>query len=352
MNYRKVNLKVIAIITILILALIGGYVYIQIGPYDKNSKKDIIVEIPNGSTLTDVSNILKENKLIKNKILFKVVAKFKPNEHGVKAGKYLLNQSYSNSKILDILLSGKIYNEGIKVTIPEGLTYKETIKYLTDKGIGNKEKYEKLINNPKEFYNEFSFLKEDDIKSLEGFLYPDTYYFEKNSTEKEVLSEMLKRFNQMYTDKFKEEQEKRGLTLQQVVNLASIVEKEAVLDEDRPMIASVFYNRLDIGMPLQSDATIQYIFDERKDRVMYKDLKIDSPYNSYVNKGLPPTPIANPGVKSIEAVLNPATSDYLYFVATMDGKNNYSKTYEEHLKHVESYKQDRDKLNQEKSKSK
>ena len=349
MNFRKINLKVISIITIIILGLIAGYIYIQIGPYDKNSKKEIIVKIPNGSTLTDVSNILKENKVIKNKVLFKVVSKFKPNEHGVKAGKYLLRQSYSNSKVLDILFSGKTYNDGIKVTIPEGSTYKEVIKYLTSKGIGNKEVYEKLINNPKEFYSEFKFLDEKDITSLEGFLYPDTYHFDKNVTEKEVLSTMLKRFEKIYTDKFKREQKERGLTLQQVINLASIIEKEAVLDEDRPMIASVFYNRLDVDMPLQSDATIQYIFDERKDRVMYKDLKIKSPYNSYINKGLPPTPISNPGVKSIEAVLNPANSDYLYFVATIDGKNNYSKTYEEHLKHVESYKKDRDKLNQEKS---
>lgn len=349
MNHIKVNLKVIGIITVVILALIGGYVYIQIGPYDKNSNKEIVVEIPNGSTLTDVSDVLKENKLIKNKTLFKLVAKFKPTENGVKAGKYLLKQSYSNSKILDILIEGKFYNDGIKITIPEGSTYKEVIKILTDKGIGKTEVYEKLINNPKEFYNEFSYLNEKDIKSLEGFLYPDTYYFNKDDSEKEVLSAMLKRFNQIYTDKLKEQQKKMGLTLQQVVNLASIIEKEAVLDEDRPMIASVFYNRLDIDMPLQSDATIQYAFDERKDRVMYKDLKIDSPYNSYVNKGLPPTPISNPGVKSIEAALNPADTDYLYFVATMEGKNNYSKTYEEHLKHVESYKEERDKLNQEKS---
>ncbi len=349
MNHIKVNLKVIGIITVVILALIGGYVYIQIGPYDKNSNKEIVVEIPNGSTLTDVSDVLKENKLIKNKTLFKLVAKFKPTENGVKAGKYLLKQSYSNSKILDILIEGKFYNDGIKITIPEGSTYKEVVKILTDKGIGKTEVYEKLINNPKEFYNEFSYLNEKDIKSLEGFLYPDTYYFNKDDSEKEVLSAMLKRFNQIYTDKLKEQQKKMGLTLQQVVNLASIIEKEAVLDEDRPMIASVFYNRLDIDMPLQSDATIQYAFDERKDRVMYKDLKIDSPYNSYVNKGLPPTPISNPGVKSIEAALNPADSDYLYFVATMEGKNNYSKTYEEHLKHVESYKEERDKLNQEKS---
>ncbi|KGJ50271.1 aminodeoxychorismate lyase [Clostridium sp. NCR] len=349
MNFRKVNLKIVAIIIVIILALIAGYIYSQIGPYNKSSKKEIIVEIPNGATLTDVADILQENKLIKNKVLFKAVEKVKPNKHGVKAGTYLLRQSYSNSKILSILTDGKVHNDGTKVTIPEGLTYKEVIKSLTDKKLGSSEKYEQLINNPKEFYTDFAFLKESDIKNLEGFLYPDTYYFDKESTEKEVLSAMLKRFEQVYNDKFKEKQKEMGLTLQQVVNLASIIEKEAVVNEDRPMIASVFYNRLKIGMPLQSDATLQYAFDKRKERVMYKDLKVDSPYNSYLNKGLPPTPICSPGVKSIEAALYPSNTDYLYFVATVGGKNNYSKTYKEHLKHVESYKQERDKVKEEKT---
>ena len=350
MNFRKINLKKVAIIIVIILILIVGFIYSQIGPYNKSSEKEIIVKIPNGATLTDVACILKENKLIKNKALFKAVEKIKANESSVKAGKYLLRQSYSNSKILSILTDGKVHNDGIKVTIPEGLTYREVIKLLTDKKIGNDKKYEQLINNCNEFYSDFKFLKENDIKSLEGFLYPDTYYFVKESSEKEVLSEMLKRFEQVYTEKFKERQKEMGLTIQQVINVASIIEKEAVVDEDRPKIASVFYNRLKIGMPLQSDATIQYAFDERKERVMYKDLKIDSPYNSYLNKGLPPTPICSPGVKSIEAALYPATTDYLYFVATIDGTNNYSKTYKEHLKYVESYKQERDKVNEEKTK--
>lgn len=349
MNFRKVNLKIVAAIIAIILALIAGYIYSQVGPYDKSSKKEIIVEIPNGATLTGVADILKENKLIKNKVLFKVVEKVKPNKNGVKAGTYLLSQSYSNSKILSILTDGKVHNDGEKVTIPEGLTYKEVIKTLTDNKLGNAEEYEKLINDPKEFYNDFSFLKQSDIKSIEGFLYPETYYFNREGSEKEILSAMLKRFEKVYTDKFKEKQKEMDLTLQEVINLASIIEKEAVLDEDRPMIASVFYNRLKIGMPLQSDATIQYAFDKRKERVMYKDLKIDSPYNSYLNKGLPPTPICNPGVKSIEAALYPSDTEYLYFVATMGGKNNYSKTYKEHLKYVEIYRQERDKINAEKS---
>lgn len=349
MNFRKASFKIVAVIIVIVLALIAGYIYSQIGPYDKSSKKEILVEIPNGSTLTDVADILEQNQLIKNKVLFKVIEKVKPNKNGVKAGTYLLSQSYSNSEILDILTDGKTHNDGTKVTIPEGLTHKEVIKILTENNLGNAKEYEELINNPKEFYSDFSFLKASDIKNLEGFLYPDTYYFDKESTEKEILSAMLKRFEQVYTDKFKEKQKEMDLTLQQVVNLASIIEKEAVLDEDRAMIASVFYNRLKIGMPIQSDATLQYAFDERKERVMYADLKIDSPYNSYLNKGLPPTPICSPGVKSIEAALYPAHTDYLYFVATVDGKNNYSKTYKEHLKHVENYRKERDKLNEEKS---
>ena len=349
MNNKNINWKIIGITIVLLILLLVGYIYIQIGPYNKNSKKDILVEIPNGATLTKVSSILEENKLIKNKVLFKVVSKFKEDNNGVKAGKYLLSQKYSNSEILDILISGKTYNDGIKVTIPEGSTYKEVIKYLTNKKIGKAEVYEELINNPKEFYDKYKFLDEKDITTLEGFLYPDTYYFEKDMSEKDVISAMLKRFSEVYTPELKEKQKKMGLTLQQVINMASIIEKEAVKDVDRPKIAGVFYNRLEIGMPLQSDATIQYIFDERKHIVSYSDLKIDSPYNSYLNKGLPPTPIANPGIKSIEAALEPEDNDYLYFVATVDGGNNYSKTYDEHLKYVKEYKENRDKLKQEKS---
>ena len=349
MNNKNINWKIIGITIVLLILLAVGYVYIQIGPYNKNSKKDILVEIPNGATLTKVSSILEENKLIKNKVLFKVVSKFKEDNNGVKAGKYLLSQKYSNSEILDVLISGKTYNDGIKVTIPEGSTYKEVIKYLTNKKIGKAEVYEELINNPKEFYDKYKFLDEKDITTLEGFLYPDTYYFEKDMSEKDVISAMLKRFSEVYTPELKEKQKKMGLTLQQVINMASIIEKEAVKDVDRPKIAGVFYNRLEIGMPLQSDATIQYIFDERKHIVSYSDLKIDSPYNSYLNKGLPPTPISNPGIKSIEAALEPEDNDYLYFVATVDGGNNYSKTYDEHLKYVKEYKENRDKLKQEKS---
>ena len=335
MNINKKKLGIIGAISIISVILISVFIFTQIGPYDKNNKKGIVVEIPQGATTSTISDILYKNKLIKNKTMFKISVKLSNKAQHFKAGKYLFNQTYSNKEIIEDISSGKIYNDGIKITIPEGSTSKE-------------ESYENLISNPKEFYNQFKFLKEEDITSLEGFLYPSTYYFDENASEKEVLSVMLSQFNKVYTDKLRDRQKELKMTIEQVVNLASIVEKEAVLDEDRPIIASVFYNRLKIGMPLQSDATIQYIFKERKKIVTYKDLEIDSPYNSYKNKGLPPTPIASPGIKSIEATLYPEKTEYLYFVAKMDGGNNYSTNYEDHLKYVKEYKDERDRLNKEK----
>ena len=349
MNINKKRLGIIGLISIIFVVSISVFIFTQIGPYNKNNTEGIVVEIPQGSTTNTISDILYKNNLIKNKAMFKISVKLSNKAQQFKAGKYLFNQTYSNKQIINDLSLGKIYNDGIKITIPEGSTSREIVSILVDKKLGNEDSYEALISNPKEFYNDFKFLEEDDITSLEGFLYPSTYYFDENSSEKEVLSTMLSQFNKVYTNKLRDRQKELNMTTEQVLNLASIVEKEAILDKDRPIIASVFYNRLEIGMPLQSDATIQYIFKERKKIVTYKDLEIDSPYNSYKNKGLPPTPISNPGIESIKATLYPEKTDYLYFVAKMDGGNNYSKNYEDHLKYVKEYKDERDRLNKSKN---
>ncbi|WP_018589746.1 endolytic transglycosylase MltG [Terrisporobacter glycolicus] len=346
LNNDKGKKIVVFIIAVLILIIVTTFVVIQqMGPYNKGNKEDIVIDIPTGSTLSQVTDILKENNLIKNKTLFKLYVKVSNNSSKIKSGKYLFNQTYSNKEIIEDLSEGKIYNDGIKITVPEGSTSFEIMDILVKNKLGEKKVYEKLINNPKEFKEKFKFLDDEKIKSLEGFLYPSTYYFSEKQSEKEVLEHMLETFNSKYTDKLQKKQKELNKSLYEVVNLASIVEKEAVLDEDRPIIASVFYNRIKINMPLQSDATIQYIFKERKKSITYNDLKIDSPYNTYKVAGLPPTPIANPGIKSIEAVLYPDNTEYLYFVATIEGGNNYSKTYEEHVKNVEKYRKDREERN-------
>ena len=345
LNDKKSKKFIVPIIIIFILLSIVAFVFTQIGPYNKNNKDDIVIDIPTGSTLNQVTDILKENNLIKNKIIFKLYVRLSDNSSKLKSGKYLFNQTYSNKQIINDLSKGKVYNDGIRITIPEGSTSIEIVDLLTKNNLGDKKVYKKLINNPKEFKNRFKFLDDENIVSLEGFLYPSTYYFKEDESEKYILNHMLETFESKYNDKLQKRQKELNKSLYEVINLASIVEKEAVLDEDRPIIASVFYNRINIGMPLQSDATIQYIFKERKKSITYNDLKIDSPYNTYKVQGLPPTPIANPGIKSIEAVLYPANTEYLYFVATIEGGNNYSKTYEEHIKNVEQYRKDREERN-------
>ena len=344
-NDKRKKIVATIIIFIIILIFIATFVVIQIGPYNRKNKDNIVIDIPTGSTLNQVTDILKENNLIKNKTLFKLYVRINNNTSKLKSGKYLFNQTYSNEKIMRDLCEGKIYNDGIKITIPEGSTSFEIIDILVKNKLGDKSVYEELINNPKEFNEKFDFLNDENIVSLEGFLYPSTYYFDENKSEKEILNHMIETFESKYSDKLEKRQKELNKSLYEIINLASIVEKEAVLDEDRPIIASVFYNRIDIGMPLQSDATIQYVFEERKKSITYEDLKIDSPYNTYRVNGLPPTPIANPGIKSIEAVLYPANTQYLYFVATIDGGNAYGKTYEEHVKNVEQYRKDREERN-------
>ena len=163
--------------SVILLVLIGAlFVAYEGGPYDKNNGKDIVVDIPMGSTVSSVADILKENNLIKNEVLFKLNFKMKNNASHMKSGKYLLSQKLSNSDIIEKLVSGEIYRDGIKVTIPEGSTSNEIIALLVKNELGKKEDFEKLVSNPSEFYSDFEFLDQKDIKSLEGFLYPSTYY--------------------------------------------------------------------------------------------------------------------------------------------------------------------------------
>ena len=345
----KKKILVILVLFVVIFASGGIYFKSRSSAYDVNEEKKVVVNIPSGSGTDSIADILSNAKLIKNKLVFKINVKMSGKASQFKAGEYQFDQSYTNGEIINDIAAGKIYHSGPKVTVKEGATSIEIIDELVKKNLGTKENYEKLINNPDEFRDKYEFLKDKNIKSLEGFLYPSTYFCTEGESEREVISRMLNKFDEMYKYKIKPEMDKhKDLNFYDVMKMASIIEKEAVVDKDRPLISSVFYNRLAKDMPLQSDATIQYAFKERKKVVTYEDLKIESPYNSYKYKGLPPTPIANPSWKSIEAAINPAETDYLYFVAKTDGgENNYAKTYEEHLKNEKRYKEQREKNKQE-----
>lgn len=340
---RVFRLLIVIFVFLAIVATVGNLYYKRASKaVDPKTNKEIIVEIPEGSRAKDISTILRDKKLIRNKRVFISNVKNSKNAEKVKAGKYKLSQNMDNKAIIDKLVAGKVYQDGIKVTFPEGSVSTDIVDKLVKSGLGKRETYVSLFRSPKEFSKKYTFLSNNKITTLEGFLYPETYFFKKGTSEKQVFEKMLAEFEKKYNKNIMPIVEKNKLDFYNTIIMASIVEKEAINDEDRDTIAGVFYNRLDKKMKLQSDAVLQYGLPERKSRVLYKDLKVETPYNLYLNAGLPPTPVANPGLESLMAAASPKKTDYLYFVTGTDGKNYYSKTFEEHKVHADKYRKDLD----------
>lgn len=295
---------------------------------DKNviSGQRITIEIPMGSSVFQIGRLLEEKGLITNRESFVWYLYLTGKKDVLKAGHYTFDYNISFPQLLTELQKGRpvIY----KITIPEGYTTSEIARLLRDKGLIKIERFEELLQD-RVFLN--SHLVEFTPQTGEGFLFPDTYEIAKGSSEEEILAVFLHRFRQVWSE-ISGGRETSTFSLLELVTLASIVEGEAKVAEERPVIAGVFMNRLRRGLLLQSCATVQYALGERKQRLLYKDLQVESPYNTYRYKGLPPTPISNPGRASLMAVLHPVKTDYLYFFARADGSHIFSRTYREHLK--------------------
>lgn len=353
-NEAKTIRKIVGIITLTIILLLAGaalsvYLYIQsalkpVEPDNKDAKK---VEIPIGSGVSSIGHILEQNGIIKSELIFKYYVKLN-NETGFQAGTYKLSPSMNLDQIITQLKTGKVIKEAkLKFTIPEGLQLtqivniiakqtkidkKEIIKKLDDQKYIKKlmKKYPSLLTN--------KILGKDILHPLEGYLFPATYsFYEEKPTLDQIINKMLIKTNTV-VEKYKGQIQKKGLDIHEALTMASLIEEEATEKADRHKISSVFYNRLKVNMPLQTDPTVLYSLEEHKSRVTYKDLEVTSPYNTYKVLGLPPSPIASAGETSIEAAINPAKTDYLYFLAaTKTGKVYYSKTLTEHNKLKEKY---------------
>ncbi|KUK14086.1 MAG: endolytic transglycosylase MltG [Synergistetes bacterium] len=283
--------------------------------------------------LSGVGKRLEKLRVIKSSEIFLEEAR----RHGLflRAGGYFLSEGMSIYEVIEALKERPRLE---KVTIPEGLTAREIAEILLDKEvITSEEEFLNLVFNGKEVFKGFKFLDEIPSSSLEGYLFPDTYYFPKHASPRNVISAMLKRFERAIKPEMLKELPKLGLRFHEAIILASIVEKEGLKDEEYPIIAAVFYNRLKKGMKLESCATVEYILPKRKERLTFDDLKIDSPYNTYLYSGLPPGPICNPGLKAILGVFFPAKVDYLYFVSKGDGGHHFSRTYDEHVEAKNRY---------------
>lgn len=287
-------------------------------PLEENSTTQKVVNIPSGTNAREIVDVLEKNEIIrKNNYTFRILIKLLKLEDQLKYGEYNLNPSMNMLQILDKLIKGEVIV--YKITIPEGYTYTQIAEILDKKEIVGKEIFLKSAK--------------DSEKNWEGYLFPDTYEVPKKYGAEKMSKVMLSNFNQIAIEnKFTEKAEEIGFSLDEIIILASIIEKEAKFSEEKSKVSSVFHNRLKIGMKLQSCATIQYILETPKEILDENDLKIDSSYNTYLYKGLPPGPICNPGLDSIMAALEPEEEDYLYFVLGENGRHIFSKTYQEHLK--------------------
>ena len=307
-------MKKLIYLLIVVMIIIGGgtgYIYHEINKPEKYAK---VIEIKSDVPLKKSLSVLPISK----NIIFKGYLKYRNEGKGIKAGYYELKGNLNMKELIDVLEEGK--DKVFRLTIPEGYSVAEIAELLEKMGKIDKDKFYKT-------FNEIEFPYPTPNGNFEGYLYPETYYIPENYDERLILRTLLREF----LKKIPPENYPNKEEFYQKLIMASILEREAKLDEEKPLMASVFYNRMDKGMKLASDATVNFVYNYKKKRMYYKDLEIDSPYNTYKYKGLPPAPISNPSVVSVEAAYNPAKTDYLFFVAKGDGGHFFSKTYREHL---------------------
>lgn len=332
---KKTTNKFLVLVVVVFIAYfsIKNYYKNSVGPINADNPSNINIIIPASSTTIDIGDILYENNLIKHPLLFQYVIRIKDVRSRLKAGEYRLSTGMNLDEIIDNLVKGTRNYDTVKFTIPEGYEIRQMAERLEHEGIVNREVFLRLTSDKANFQDKFSFLRElQKGQGLEGFLFPSTYEVYKDSTEEEIIEKMLSEFEKVYKSEVKPNMDKFDLSFNEVITLASIIEREAKLDKERPIISAVFHNRINKGMKLQSCATVQFILGERKEVLSNADTRIESPFNTYINIGLPPSPISSPGKESLSASVNPADVDYLFFVRTgKDGSHTFTKTYAEHL---------------------
>ena len=325
--------------TIAISVLSGMLVYYAIILLWPQSDIDdaVSISISKGSTLIDISTELYNKKVIKNRSSFILAVKMLGYEKDIPAGKFNIDNVSTNYSLVNKLINS--VNISKKVTILEGWSINEIAEKL----------HSSLKIDKKSFLNASknkALLNKWDIKStsFEGYLFPNTYQFAEDVSPIKIIDKMVSEYKKNVTKKMYDRMSKINLSENEVLTLASIIEGEAIYDSERPTISGVYHNRLKKGMRLQADPTIQYIIDDSPRRLLNKDLKIKSPYNTYLNHGLPPGPINNPGLESIKAALYPEEIDFLYFVAKGDGYHTFSKTEKEHNKAKRAFQKVRRKM--------
>ena len=299
------------------------------------NKKAVWVHIQKGDTASSIAADLASKKLTRSAFEFKFMSYLFFMQDKFQAGSYKFSKY---PKLLDVLLKIKRGEtsppDPLMLSFPEGTSIYKMGTVLRKNDVDCAKYYRGLTKTDliEKYSEKFGFLRKIPTKSLEGYLYPDTYIFDKNVSGEVLAQLMLLRFNEVVVPYWETNKHKTEYNLHQIITLASIIEKEAATDEERSLVSSVFYNRMGLGMPLDSCATIKYALKRPSKKVYYDQLSVKSPYNTYINRGLPPGPICNPGIKSIQAAVEPTDTDYCYFVSKRDGTHIFSKTGKEHIR--------------------
>lgn len=290
------------------------------------------VDVPKNATGRDIADTLEKKGVIRSSTLFRLYSRILGSGKSLQSGTYKMKQGLTIKKAMMELRSGK--TESVLVTVPEGYTVHQIASLLQEAGVKGAGDFEGEAASYGPLKYQYGPLPVT-VKA-EGFLFPDTYNVPKEYTARQICDMMYKRTDAMLAPDIRQRAKAKHLTLHALVTLASMVEREARFKEDQVPIASVMLKRLEIGMPLQIDATIQYALGSPKEELTIADTKIDSPYNTYTHKGLPPGPIGSPGLDAIEAVLDAKPGEYLYYVAQADGHHVFTKSYEEHQAETEN----------------
>ncbi|MBI4699117.1 MAG: endolytic transglycosylase MltG [Nitrospirae bacterium] len=330
MKKRFIGFSGAAFILFGFIILSGIIIYLHMTTPASTEDKWIEVFIPEGSTYSQGINILKRDGIINNRLTFLALGRLAGIERRLRAGYYNFNRNMTPFDVFDRLRKGMIIQYSI--TIPEGAMLEDIKLKLREVRMINDESW-KLVTD-KDFLSSLKI----DAPSLEGYLFPDTYSFAKGTDPKDIFRMMVNRMRDQLSEPLMERAAKIGMSEKEVLTLASIIEKEAVINEERYIISAVYHNRLKKRMRLQADPTVVYGIKKISDGITRTDLKRDTPYNTYLNYGLPPGPIDSPGINSVRAALFPAAVDYLYFVSKNDGTHYFSSTGEEHMKAVEFYR--------------
>ena len=333
MKARKLVIIIISISLLLLLAsgltAVNSFIKFITTPLSPNAPQEIFTIQP-GHSLKQIANGLQSRHLISSQSLFELYARYKKADKNLQAGEYLLSASSSPEQILNRLTHGRV--TVYKWTVVEGLNITEISELISKTDRCSSDKFMSLCHDP-------DFILELGIQanSLEGYLFPDTYFFSKTTSCRQMIKAMTDNFNEVFTPDWRARAQELGFTVHQIVTLASIIEKETGDASERPLISSVFHNRLKKRMRLESDPTVIYGIKDFDGNITRKHLKTHTPYNTYQIRGLPPGPIANPGAKAIEAALYPKNTAFLFFVSKKDTTHYFSKTLAEHQHAVRKY---------------